>query len=243
MAKIGGFWRNLAGGGRPPLRRSAGRSRAKMICPPMSISPPWRRRRGMAARRCLVRAAQGEFLADLGITARAEQLMKANPGSGADPVRGRGTADRPRPDGHSVQGAGLPAALRRQAAGILTMDHAGSSRRQSRRPARHRAWLFRTRRRRVGRHLCQPELRPGQQGRSRLGGRESRPRGGGAGAGRQAGHPGPDPQPHCPCRGRGLGRRPPSRRRRHGHRHARPGAGHPDRRLRPGAVRRRARRG
>ena len=64
-------------------------SRAKMIFPPMWISP----RLAEAARRGGAavfgpRDRKAMFLADLGITARAEQLMKANPGDGAEAACG-----------------------------------------------------------------------------------------------------------------------------------------------------------
>ena len=107
------------------------------------------------------------------------------------------------------------------------------------RTAGHRAWFFRARWRRVEGTLCQPQLRPGQPGRSRRGGREPRPGGGGAGAGRKAGHPGPDPQSQGACRGCGLGRRLHPEGDGMVTAAARPDPGHPDRRLRPGAVGRR----
>ena len=55
-----------------------------MICRRMSISPPWREagKRGGAA--CSGPVTQGDFLATIGITERAEQLMKAHPAEAAD---------------------------------------------------------------------------------------------------------------------------------------------------------------
>ena len=69
-----------------PCRRWAGTdlpmcwpTPAKTICPRMSILPPsaGAARHGGAA--VYGPRAQGEFLADLGITGRAEQLMATNP--------------------------------------------------------------------------------------------------------------------------------------------------------------------
>ena len=144
-------------------------------------------------------ATQGMFLANLGITERAEQLIKANPDRRPRPACSHRTTDRQRPDGPAVQGAGLRAAIDQRHGGLCAMSSRPQPAASGNLKAPGIAHGFFGRDGGVSTGIyASLNCGPGSRDAPRRGGRESPPGRRGAGARCQAGQPVADPQRPCP---------------------------------------------
>ena len=123
---------------------------------------------------------QAEFLGRLGIAERAARLMAANPERASEIETGVQRLMSPDRHGRAVQGDGgaLAARFRRRRPSSRTAAMPKPLTAVALPLCRHRPRLLHAPRRRLAGRLCQPQLRPGLQGRSGRRAREPRARGG-----------------------------------------------------------------